>query len=131
MSARILRRILQIWRYLLSLRLQWKTLSSFGLATSVGEGKIESKSWGVLFGEYVARWCSILLLSAHPKYVAGSTQAFATINKSSWRNLYCNGDYNRKWTWQLEFKSWMRLYAFHVALIPLGKVCIKLFSPHL
>ena len=24
-----------------------------------------------------------------------------------------------------EFKPWMRLIAFHIALIPLGKVCIQ------
>ena len=29
---------------------------------------------------------------------------------------------HRKWTWQHEFKSWTRLIAFHIALIPLGKV---------
>ena len=28
----------------------------------------------------------------------------------------------RKWTQQHEFKSWTRLIAFHIALIPLGKV---------
>ena len=27
-----------------------------------------------------------------------------------------------------EFKSWTRLIAFHIALIPLGKVWIQLFS---
>ena len=26
-----------------------------------------------------------------------------------------------KWTWRHEFKSWARLIAFHIALIPLGK----------
>ena len=34
----------------------------------------------------------------------------------------------RKWTRQQEFKSWTRLIAFHIALIPLGKVWIQLFS---
>ena len=34
----------------------------------------------------------------------------------------------RKWTQPHEFKSWMRLIAFHIALIPLGKVWIQLFS---
>ena len=29
---------------------------------------------------------------------------------------------------ELEFKSWTRLIAFHIALIPLGKVWIQLFS---
>ena len=31
------------------------------------------------------------------------------------------------WIWH-EFKSWTRLIAFHIALIPLGKVWIQLFS---
>ena len=34
----------------------------------------------------------------------------------------------RKWTWFPKFKSWMRLFTFHIALIPLGKVWIQLFS---
>ena len=35
---------------------------------------------------------------------------------------------HRKWTRWHEFKSWTRLIAFHIALIPLGKVWIQLFS---
>ena len=42
--------------------------------------------------------------------------------------LWCNGYRCRKWTRQHEFKSWTRLIAFHIALIPLGKVWIQLFS---
>ena len=41
---------------------------------------------------------------------------------------WCNGYRGRKWTWWHEFKSWPRLTAFHIALIPLGKVWIQLFS---
>ena len=40
----------------------------------------------------------------------------------------CNGYRHRKWTRQHKFKSWMRLIAFHIALIPLEKVWIQLFS---
>ena len=36
--------------------------------------------------------------------------------------LWCNGYHHRKWTRQHEFKSWTRLIAFHIALIPFGKV---------
>ena len=39
-------------------------------------------------------------------------------------NCYCR----RKWTRRHEFKSWTRLIVFHIALIPLGKVWIQLFS---
>ena len=36
-----------------------------------------------------------------------------------------NGYRRRKWTRRHEFKSWTRLIAFHIALIPLGKVWIQ------
>ena len=39
-----------------------------------------------------------------------------------------NGYRRRIWTRRYEFRSWMRLITFHVALIPLGKVWIQLFS---
>ena len=42
-----------------------------------------------------------------------------------WRCLWCNGYRHRKWTRQLEFKSWTRMIAFHIALILLGKVWIQ------
>ena len=44
-----------------------------------------------------------------------------------WRCPWCNGYYRRKWTCRHEFKSWTRQMAFHIALIPLGKVWILLF----
>ena len=44
------------------------------------------------------------------------------------RYLWCNGYRRRKWSQWHEFKSWTRLIAFHIALIPLGKVWIQLFS---
>ena len=44
-----------------------------------------------------------------------------------WRCPWCNGYRRRKWT-RRHFKSWTRMIAFHIALIPLGKVWIQLFS---
>ena len=41
---------------------------------------------------------------------------------SQCRCPWCNGYRRRKWTRRLEFKYWTRLIAFHIALIPLGKV---------
>ena len=35
---------------------------------------------------------------------------------------WCNGYRRRKWTRRHEFQSWTGLIAFHIALIPLGKV---------
>ena len=43
-------------------------------------------------------------------------------------NMWCNGYRRREWTRRHEFKSWTRLIAVHIALIPLGKVWIQLFS---
>ena len=45
-----------------------------------------------------------------------------------WRCPWCHGYRHRKWTRRHEFKSWTRLMAFHIALIPLGKVWIQLLS---
>ena len=45
-----------------------------------------------------------------------------------WRCPWCNGYRRRIWTRRHEFKSWTWLIAFHIALIPLGKVWIQLFS---
>ena len=45
-----------------------------------------------------------------------------------WMYPLCNGYRRRKWIVWHEFKSWTRLIAFHIALIPLGKVWIQLFS---
>ena len=44
------------------------------------------------------------------------------------RYSWCNSYRHRKWTRPQEFKSWTRLIAFHITLIPLGKVWIQLFS---
>ena len=41
---------------------------------------------------------------------------------------WCNGYRLRKWTRRHEFKSLTRLIAFHIVLIPLGRVWIQLFS---
>ena len=45
-----------------------------------------------------------------------------------WRCPWCNGYRCRKSTRWLEFKSWTRLVAFQIVLIPLGKIWIQLFS---
>ena len=50
------------------------------------------------------------------------------IYMSVWRYPGCNGYRRRKWTRRHEFKSWTRLIAFLITLIPLGKVWIQLFS---
>ena len=56
--------------------------SSLGRAISLGKGKtLDSKSKKCCSGKSVAHSCTILL-SAYPKNVPGSTQAFITINKS-------------------------------------------------
>ena len=41
-----------------------------------------------------------------------------------WRCPWCNGYRRRKWTRRHEFKSWTRLIAFHIALIPLDPLIL-------
>ena len=45
-----------------------------------------------------------------------------------WRCPWCNGYRRRMWTRRHEFKSWTNLITFHIALIPLGKVWLQIFS---
>ena len=53
---------------------------------------------------------------------------YLLLKRIEWRCPSCNGYRRRKWTRRHEFKSWTRLIAFHIALIPLWKVRIQLFS---
>ena len=57
-----------------------------------------------------------------------SGPVFKWTREKRWRCPWCNGYRHRKWSRRLEFKSWTRMIAFHIALIPLGKVWIQLFS---
>ena len=79
------------------------------------------KSWCVRVTR--EKYCLVLFLG---NYSSNSDKL--SIN---WRCLWCNGYCLWKWTRRYEFKSWTRLIAFHIALIPLGKVWIQLFSPQL
>ena len=45
------------------------------------------------------------------------------IHTCLWHNSY-----RKKWIQQTRIKCWMRLFAFHIGLIPLRKVWIQLFS---
>ncbi len=60
-----------------------------------------------------------------------SPSAFHYFSKNTlykWRCPWCNGYRRRNWTRRHEFKSWTSLITFHIALIPLEKVWIQLFS---
>ena len=63
-------------------------------------------------------WPSVIFLVGYLIFVR------SIIQRCPWCNDYCR----RKWTRRHEFKSWTRLIAFHIALITLGKVWIRLFS---
>ena len=60
-----------------------------------------------------------------------TTPLTGAVGKGPWRCItwlavaWCNDYRRRKWTRRHELKSWTRLIAFHIALIPLGKVWIQ------
>ena len=58
----------------------------------------------------------LLILGILNANITVSERMIITSKKCPW----CNGYRRRKWTRRHEFKSWMRLIAFHIALIPLG-----------
>ena len=89
--------------------------------------------------------CTTWMLTKHmeKKFDSNYTRILLTIWNKCWRQhptkqqLYghlplimkwCNGYRHRIWTRWYEFNSWTRLITFHIALIPLGKVWIQLFS---
>ena len=62
------------------------------------------------------------------RFSGWTVETFGLIVKKIWRCPWCNGYRRRKWTRRHEFKSWTRLIAFPIALIPLGKVWIQSFT---
>ena len=75
-----------------------------------------------LFGYLFGRYCIIRIICTK---LHGVKYSFL-IQIILWRCPWCNGYRRRKW--RHEFKSWTRLIAFHIALIPLGNVWIQSFS---
>ena len=61
------------------------------------------------------------ILNPNNSYSIIRYQVFLS-NTILWRCPWCSRYRRRKWTRRHEFKSWTRLIAFHIALIPLGKV---------
>ena len=70
----------------------------------------------------------MLLCDIHSKGVSLFVHVYTNIEEENNLTLptvavtWCNGYRRWKWTRQHKFKSWTRLIAFHIALIPLGKV---------
>ena len=104
-------------------RVDWNVLVTFFLMFFVGESL--SLSLSIYIYIYILKkegtrrdlyFFNLFILLLHTSYIY------------VWRCPWCNCYRRRKWTRPHEFKSWTRLIAFHIALIPLGKVWIQLFS---
>ena len=67
------------------------------------------------------------VLSLLHRYITFLHLVYSSLS-SSWKCPWCNGYRRRKWTRRHESKSLTTMIAFHIALIPLGKVWIQLFS---
>ena len=85
---------------------------------------------GIIFSKFKTQFYGIFFLKyphvliAFLKFTRFDNQAFVGF----WRCPWCNGYRRRIWTRRHEFKSWTWLIAFHIGLIPLGKVWIQIFS---
>ena len=79
-------------------------------------GEVRMNTW-VMFFYGLLHIDTAMLVNKQSVFTSG-------LWRCSWSNGYCD----RKWTQQHKFKFWMRLIAFYVALIPLGKVRIQLSS---
>ena len=92
-------------------------------------------SWGVasrLYSiKFVAFLCNFHLAFSRCHLLVSIVFSSLEVPVVFWRYLWCNCYRRRKWTRRHEFKSWTKLIAFHIALIPLRKKWIQLFSPQL
>ena len=104
--------------------------------------KVNTKVYLDVLKSVVIPWCNQVVggrpwlwqQDSAPVHKSKETQAWLQkecydfVPFSHWRCPWCSRYRRRNWTRRLEFKSWTRLVAFHIALIPLGKVWIQLFS---
>ena len=100
----------------------------FEVVTGVLQGDTLAPYLFIICLDYVF-WTSIDLIKENgftlkKKKKKGKKQTILRTRMCPW----CNGYRRRKWTRRHEFKSWTKLIAFHIVLIPLGKVWIQLFS---
>ena len=72
------------------------------------------------FPYWWSKWCLSFLASIFMRTPNIYTYLTALILEH-WRYFWCNGSHCREWTWQPKFKTWTRLFAFHVVLILFGK----------
>ena len=102
-------------------------LLAHGLNMTNTPGQSEPKSNGNEEVLCIPRGSSITgvsLVDCLMSYRGYSLESYPSAER---RCPWCNVYRHRKCTWY-EFKSWTRLIAFHIALIPLRKVWIQLFS---
>ena len=73
-----------------------------------------------------ADWfCTRNFLTAYSVHLPPRVDLLLLCTTYLWRCLWCSRYRRRKWARRYEFKSLTRLIAFHIALIPLGKVWIQ------
>ena len=110
-----------IYVYIYILMRQYILLA--GLTTLNFEASRGSSNTKVLwYNETVCLWITIYIVES----LVNSYRIL--VMRIEFMCPWCNGYRRRNWTRRHEFKSWTRLIAFHIALIPLGKVWIQLFS---
>ena len=139
---RQLRRWKRLWRRSLT---RWYKRTSMGLSEVVGTVEQVDCSRRRLLGRGLEFHVCTINKSAHTKkvwkliwwfsyiyiyiYIHKDHSKFLSLaQKDEYNRTWCNGYRRKNWTRRHEFKSWTWLIAFHIALIPLGKVWIQLFS---
>ena len=100
----------------------------------VADTKGQSDLWNVarieisLFAQFLMNICSEVGIYQAKRLKSKSHRLLKWVWFCLWRHSLYNGYHCRKWTRQPKFKSWMRLLAFHMVLIPWEKIWIQLFS---
>ena len=66
---------------------------------------------------YLLKVSLLVFVCKYPYPMYNTTEVIFSLSRP-----WCNSYRHRIWTRRYEFNSWTRLIAFHIALIPLGKV---------
>ena len=81
-----------------------------------------NNSWKFVYFRNVSRIANIWYTVIWFQFFIGNTYYFKIYLSNISICPWCKGYRHRKWTRRHEFKSWTRLIAFHIDLIPLGTV---------
>ena len=91
--------------------------------------KFDKIIWIILKQLEISRW-NFGTRESNEIYIYIYIYMYSKLSNRTWRGAHGVAAVTvvRKWTWQTEFKSWLRLFTFYIVPIALGKAWIQLYT---